>query len=324
MQSKKLIFIFSLPRSGSTLVQRVLASHDSVATSPEPWLLLNLLASSKPDLNSAIYNVDSANRAMTSFFDDYHGGIELYEKKLNQFVYDVYENICEDAHSNILDKTPRYHCIASDIQRIFPEAKIIFLWRNPLAICSSLIESWGNGKWNLYRFYFDLFHGHKKMSEAFKNSKNHISITYEDLVLNDTGEWSRLFEYLELDNIEQCLESFSSIKIDGMGDQVGQKKYSSVSAQSVNKWRDSFNNPLRKFWARKYLTWFEKEPTNTGLYDIDELLLDLDGVKSKFGFGILNDALMMLYGVLYHALNIPMLKKRFKKILMRERVYASR
>ena len=30
----------SLPRSGSTLLQRILGSHDAVATSPEPWLLL--------------------------------------------------------------------------------------------------------------------------------------------------------------------------------------------------------------------------------------------------------------------------------------------
>jgi Sulfotransferase family len=34
------IFLFSISRSGSTLVQRIIAAHDGVATASEPWLLL--------------------------------------------------------------------------------------------------------------------------------------------------------------------------------------------------------------------------------------------------------------------------------------------
>ena len=49
MKSKKLIFLFSLPRSGSTLVQRVLAVHDALITASEPWLLLSLIASKKSE-----------------------------------------------------------------------------------------------------------------------------------------------------------------------------------------------------------------------------------------------------------------------------------
>ena len=36
-----LIFIISQPRSGSTLLQRVLAGHPDVATSAETWLMLH-------------------------------------------------------------------------------------------------------------------------------------------------------------------------------------------------------------------------------------------------------------------------------------------
>ena len=34
------IFIFSITRSGSTLLQRVLAAYDDVATVSEPWVLI--------------------------------------------------------------------------------------------------------------------------------------------------------------------------------------------------------------------------------------------------------------------------------------------
>ena len=37
------LFILSLPRSGSTLLQRVLANHPDVATTPEPWVLLPMV-----------------------------------------------------------------------------------------------------------------------------------------------------------------------------------------------------------------------------------------------------------------------------------------
>jgi hypothetical protein len=34
------IFLLSLPRSGSTLAQRILAAHEGIATTSEPWILL--------------------------------------------------------------------------------------------------------------------------------------------------------------------------------------------------------------------------------------------------------------------------------------------
>jgi hypothetical protein len=41
------IFIFSVSRSGSTLVQRVIAAHNGVATVSEPWILLPYLYTSR-------------------------------------------------------------------------------------------------------------------------------------------------------------------------------------------------------------------------------------------------------------------------------------
>ena len=36
----RLVFLLSLPRSGSTLLQRLLAAHPQVHTVAEPWLML--------------------------------------------------------------------------------------------------------------------------------------------------------------------------------------------------------------------------------------------------------------------------------------------
>ena len=37
------LFLLSLPRSGSTLAQRILAAHEPIATASEPWILLPYL-----------------------------------------------------------------------------------------------------------------------------------------------------------------------------------------------------------------------------------------------------------------------------------------
>ena len=52
------VFIFSLPRSGSTLTQRVLTAHDGVASAAEPWVLLPLLQPLVP--TAAVSGVRSA------------------------------------------------------------------------------------------------------------------------------------------------------------------------------------------------------------------------------------------------------------------------
>jgi hypothetical protein len=42
---------------------------------------------------------------------------------------------------------------------LFPDAKFIFLWRQPLAVAASMIEAFGDGRWNLERYAVDLWDG---------------------------------------------------------------------------------------------------------------------------------------------------------------------
>ena len=46
------IFLYSLPRSGSTLLQRMLADNPVIATASEPWFLLPIVYSTK---SSGVY-----------------------------------------------------------------------------------------------------------------------------------------------------------------------------------------------------------------------------------------------------------------------------
>ena len=130
MQKKpiKPIFLISLPRSGSTLLQRVLITHPEIDSYSESWLLLPLIQSLKESDTIANYGHRICTVALNAIIGEM-GGVEYYYEVLRQFVMNIYSQICSKGSKYYLDKTPRYYLIINDIARLFPDAKYIFLFR---------------------------------------------------------------------------------------------------------------------------------------------------------------------------------------------------
>src|SRR5688500_15750036 len=61
------LFLLSLPRSGSTLAQRILAAHEAIATASEPWILLPYLYTLRERGAYAEYNHRVLVRAVEDF-----------------------------------------------------------------------------------------------------------------------------------------------------------------------------------------------------------------------------------------------------------------
>src|SRR5688572_7827725 len=132
------IFLFSLPRAGSTLVQRVIASHDDVHTVSEPWLLLPFLYALRTDGARAEYWHEAGAEALADFCGALPGGEDEYRAAVRELAERLYSAATPDGPRYFLDKTPHYHVIADEVMRTFPDAKFVFLWRNPLAALASL------------------------------------------------------------------------------------------------------------------------------------------------------------------------------------------
>ena len=56
-----------------------------------------------------------------------------------------------------LDKTPPYAHFLPELLRIFPEAKFVALWRNPLAVVASIVETFCGGRWEPDRYPLSLY-----------------------------------------------------------------------------------------------------------------------------------------------------------------------
>lgn len=277
------LFLLSLPRSGSTLVQRVLAVHDEISTVPEPWLVLPQVYAMRERGAFAEYGHTPASRAIREFADGLPGGRADYEEDLRRFVLALYGRASGGKGTYFLDKTPRYHFVADDLFRIFPDAKVVFLWRNPLAVVASITETWGRGRWNVGRWRNDLYDGVAHLVTAFEaNSARAHAVRYEDLVQEHPVAWQELHDYLELKFDPSALREFRRVDLRArMGDPTGAKRYETIAAESLDRWKATLRTPVRKRWCRNYLEWIGQARLSTMGYDIQELTGALDAVPTS-------------------------------------------
>lgn len=282
------IFIFSVPRSGSTLVQRVIAAHDGVATVSEPWILLPYLYTLRSRGVTAEYEHELMVTAIEDFCKRLPEEGEDYRAELRDFVLRLYEKAAGTEARYFLDKSPPYCLIAEEIIRLFPEGKFVFLWRNPLSIVASIIETWQQWHPTLYRS--DLFIGLPRLIAAYRayGAQTH-SVRFEDLANGDTDQWKALLDYLGIEFEPDALSRFSRIELNGrMGDPTGVKRYSALSSEPQEKWKSTLGNPLRKEWCRRYLRFLGNERLAVMGYDGERIIRDLNSQPTSIS-GLMPD-----------------------------------
>jgi hypothetical protein len=288
----------------------MLAAHEEIATASEPWVLLPYLYTLRDRGAYAEYEHGLATRAIGEFIEVLPEGRQEYLSEMRTFVLRLYAGAASNGASYFLDKTPRYGLIAEDVINLFPEGKFIFLWRNPLSVAASLIETpWGGwgarrgGRWNLYRFKTDLFDSLENLIAAYqRHSTVAHAVRYEDLVASPTQELTRVLDYMGLPFDPAVLKDFSVVELQGgYKDPTGIKLYKQVSREPLGKWKQTLANPIRKTWCRRYLRWIGAERLRTMGYNLEALIAELDSIPtSPQQLG--SDALRAGYGLVHSLL----------------------
>jgi len=291
------IFLLSLPRSGSTLLQRLLATHPEVATTSEPWLLLPLLLAYRPSHLYASYRQPVLLRAFEDLLARIPEGRAVHHEAVRRFAGTFYDRLAAPGQTRFLDKTPRYHLIAEDLLDCFPDAGFVLLWRNPLAIAASCIDTWGRGRWNLHVYRVDLYHGLPVLVDAVRQHPGRLAtVRYEDLVVEPEQHLGPIFDHLGLDRVPDAVTRFRQIDLEGrMGDPSGGSGRHGIDTASIDRWAATLANPVRRAWARRYLSWLGPERLACMGYDHRQLLEALHRVRPTLGRS-LSDLARMLYG----------------------------
>ena len=229
------VFILGMPRSGTSLVEQIIASHHAVYGAGE----LNTL-------NELIFPIvnDPSTHGTNGLSEETFLSIrQRYLDSLSRF--NVPKNV-------ITDKMPLNFRWIGFILTVFPEAKIVHLKRDAMATCWSIYKhhfsSKGNGwAYNIhdlvgfYELYIDLM---AFWHQLFPGKI--YDICYEDLTTNQGEETRNLLEYCELDWDENCLNFHTNKRVVGTASasQVRQKMYQGSS--EAWKKHEAYLQPLIK------------------------------------------------------------------------------
>lgn len=287
------IFIISLPRSGSTLLQRLLMSNDSISSVAEPHFLLPFVYAGRAEGTIAEYSHLASVRGVTDIISNMKGKEKEYFSYLKIFSLNIYESLSSSNSIYFVDKTPRYFWILEELNQIFPDSKFIFLFRDPIQIYASFLQTFSvNMRFNkMYRsdLYFES--GFDKLSSGYEKMKEKsIAINYEDL-LNDTNkELGKIFDYLNLDmDINDSINFFKQ-KIKGRSaDHTGRKEYSSISSTPLNKWKTIFNTKFRKRHLIKIVSKISDESLRIQGYSKEILLQNIRKLDTKGNYSPIVD-----------------------------------
>jgi hypothetical protein len=226
VETKKIIFICGMPRSGTTLVEQILSSHSEVYGAGELLYLENSI--NKNFLENSKINrqkiIDLQSSSSENVFLDYFKCFDIYN---------LDKNI-------ITDKTPQNFKWIGFIKIFFPNAKIILCQRNPKDNCVSLFKNdfpsltmnWSFDQEEIAEYYNE----YHKLMNFWKDKipKDIYELNYERLIEDDKGEIDKLLEFCNLDLSEKCYNftKFSKTPI------------KTVSVSQANKpiYKDSINS----------------------------------------------------------------------------------
>lgn len=287
----KPIFLFSLPRSGSTLLQNLLMNHPSISSVDEPWILLPLVYIKKQNGVLSEYSHFSSQMAINNLIDNLPNKGDDYNMELRKYVLNIYQRLSSSEALYFLDKTPRYYLIIDEIQELFPESKFIFLLRHPLDVLSSILLTWKKNSFaRLFKNNIDIYDGTMRLSAALTRYRDKsFLLSYKDLVKDPEGVMTQLLRYLELKDVKGLLNPKRNQDLSNLiGDPHLGVKYNSISTGSLEKFKDVFNNKFRVWFAKKYIKQIDDVFLIEQGLDKKEIIEELKKIKAPF-IGSLGD-----------------------------------
>lgn len=251
---KSIIFLISMPRSGSTLLQRIIESSQYIESTGEPWVALPILSSYDEESIESLYDQKVLNSARGALIKELEVNDKLYHDAEISYLHSIYASICNNIEAPFyLDKTPRYSLVVEELYQRLPNAKFIILKRHPLSVINSYCSTWAqnNLKWvaNHKSFMNDFRNGFINLIDfAYKHhdSSNVLVIDFEKLTSSPAEIQKTLNKFL---GTTVSINNFNSniFKAREMGDPKTINNVDTILNKKVDPCEDA-----QKFKNKKY------------------------------------------------------------------------
>lgn len=197
------IFIVGLPRTGTTLVDRILSSHSKIRSAGELNFFADIIKTQTQTKSNLVLDAETfeqANKIDLSIAGQNY--IQRVQRRLGRLPY-------------FIDKMPFNFFYAALIFKALPKAKIIALRRGAMDSCLSNYRQLLSVQDSFYNYTYDLediaffykefdalmAHWREKLPE-----RSFIEVKYEDIVFDQENQTRRLIEFCGLEFEEACLD----------------------------------------------------------------------------------------------------------------------
>jgi tetratricopeptide (TPR) repeat protein len=200
-ESQLPVFIVGMPRSGTTLIEQILASHSNVYGAGE--------------LNN-IKHIAQRTTELSHIKSPYPQCVPMLkqgaiDKIANDYLVQVQQLAGSEDVTRIVDKHPLNFMNIGLILMMFPNAKIIHTVRDPIDTClSCYFQNFTRGQ----DYSFDIaalahfYNDYSRLMEHWKSlfPGKILDFHYENMIENQEAESRRLIEYCGLAWEDQCLQ----------------------------------------------------------------------------------------------------------------------
>jgi len=219
------IFVVGLPRSGTTLTERIVSSHSRVDSVDETFLLQTAIrqaSGSKDAGNMSPSIIKAAAQKNPGVISEAYlrlVGYKLGDKPL------------------FVEKLPENFLYLGFIARDFPDAHMILLNRNPMDVCFAMFKQ------SFFRYAYTL-ENLGRYYVAFDRLRNHwrrlldgrlIEVRYESLVADQEGQTRALLDRLGLPFEQACIDFDQNRSPTATASSVQVRE--KVHSGSVYKWK---------------------------------------------------------------------------------------
>jgi tetratricopeptide (TPR) repeat protein len=228
-ESETPLFIVGMPRSGTSLIEQILASHQAVLGAGELTDIHDLVRS----LTSGIENEEAYPECTA----------ELDRRSLDAMADEHLARLRERGGDalRVTDKMPRNFLYLGLISQLLPKARIIHSVRDPLDTClSCFFQNFRRGNFDTFNLdgigvYYTQYY---RLMQHWRETLDVpvMDLQYEDLVA-DLETWSRkLVDFVGLEWDPACLRFYDTKRVVNTAsyDQVRQPIYT----RSVGRWRN--------------------------------------------------------------------------------------
>ncbi len=237
------IFILGMPRSGTSLVEQIVAHHPDVHGGGELSDIRDLIRSTYPE--TAENNAPGIRIIENEQVTDYHIPADMDSitveqlNELGEKYLDTLRSLGGDAE-RVTDKMPYNFYVVGFLNLLFPEAPIIHCCRHPIDTClSCYFQNFFRGNYQS----FDLEHlgayyqGYERIMAHWQDVLQipMLNVQYEELVHDPEPNVRRILDYCNLDWDDRCLQFHTSKRvIDTASYQQVRKP---IYTKSVNRWK---------------------------------------------------------------------------------------